>query len=78
LPYLNACINEAFCLHLTSALGLPRVVPAGRLSVLRQSFKEGTVLSVPSYRVHQDKAVWGEDVEVFRPERWFEGEGARR
>ncbi|KAF8233890.1 cytochrome P450, partial [Tricholoma matsutake] len=74
LPYLNVCINEALCLHLTSALGLPCVVPAGGLSVLRQSFKEGMVLSVPSYSVHRDKAVWGKDVEVFRPERWFEGE----
>ena len=35
-------------------------------------FPEGTVLSVPTYTIHRDKAVWGEDVDDFRPERWFE------
>jgi len=30
------------------------------------------VLSVPSYTIHRDKEVWGEDADVFRPERWFE------
>jgi len=72
LPYLDACINEALRIHSTSALGLPRVVPEGGLTVLGQFFPEGTVLSVPSYSIHRDTSVWGEDVEVYRPERWFE------
>ena len=37
-----------------------------------QHFVEGTVLSVPSYSIHRDVNVWGEDVEVYRPDRWFE------
>jgi benzoate 4-monooxygenase len=32
------------------------------------------VISVPSYSIHRDPGVWGEDVEEFRPERWFEKE----
>ena len=72
LTYLDACINEALRIHSTSALGLPRLVPQGGLTVLGQHFVEGTVLSVPSYTIHRDVNVWGEDVEVYRPERWFE------
>ncbi|KAF7344377.1 Cytochrome P450 monooxygenase [Mycena sanguinolenta] len=72
LPYLDACINEALRLHSTSALGLPRVVPEGGLVIGEHPFPAGTVLSVPSYTIHRDPAVWGVDVEAFRPERWFE------
>ncbi|KAK2461176.1 hypothetical protein APHAL10511_006703 [Amanita phalloides] len=71
LPYLDACINEALRIHSTSALGLPRLVPKGGITVMGQNFVEGTVLSVPSYTIHRDVGVWGEDVEVYRPERWF-------
>lgn len=63
-------------LHSTSALGLPRVVPDGGFSVLDQFFPAGTVLSVPSYTIHRDKAIWGDDVEAYRPERWFERDQA--
>jgi benzoate 4-monooxygenase len=42
--------------------------------VCGQFFPEGTVLSVPSFTIHRDAGVWGEDVEAFRPERWFEGD----
>ncbi|KAJ3565643.1 hypothetical protein NP233_g7498 [Leucocoprinus birnbaumii] len=76
LPYLEACINEGLRLHSTSSLGLPRLVPEGGMTVCGQFFPEGTVLSVPSYTIHRDPTVWGEDVELFRPERWFEGDQA--
>ncbi|KAF8182061.1 cytochrome P450 monooxygenase [Pholiota molesta] len=76
LPYTDACINEALRLHSTSALGLPRIVPEGGMSVVDQVFPEGTILSVPSYSIHRDKAIWGDDVEAYRPERWFERDQA--
>jgi benzoate 4-monooxygenase len=76
LPYLDACINEALRIHSTSALGLPRSVPEGGLTIRGQFFPQGTVLSVPSYSIHRDTSIWGEDVEQFRPERWLEGDEA--
>ncbi|KAF8155951.1 cytochrome P450 monooxygenase [Crassisporium funariophilum] len=76
LPYLDACINEGLRLHSTSALGLPRVAPQGGLTVVGEYFPEGTVLSVPSYSIHRDTAIWGNDVEDYRPERWFERDAA--
>ena len=76
LPYLEAVMNEGLRLHSTSAMGLPRVVPEGGLHVSGKFFPEGTVLSVPTYTIHRDPEVWGDDVEVFRPERWFERDQA--
>jgi len=72
LPYLNAVINEALRLHSTSGIGLPRIVPEGGVTIQGHFFKEGTVLSVPSYTIHRDREVWGDDVAIYRPERWFE------
>jgi len=72
LPYLNAVINEALRLHSTSGIGLPRIVSEGGMTIQGHFFKEGTVLSVPSYTIHRDREVWGDDVDVYRPERWFE------
>jgi len=77
LPYLQAVINEALRIHSTSAIGLPRVVPEGGLHVCGKFFPEGTILSVPSYTIHRDKEVWGEDAETaFRPERFSEQDQA--
>ncbi|KAL4251988.1 cytochrome P450 family protein [Abortiporus biennis] len=72
LPYLEAVINEALRIHSPSGIGLPRVVPEGGLVVCGESFPEGSILSVPTYTIHRDPNVWGEDIEAFRPERWFE------
>jgi cytochrome P450 len=73
LPYLDAVINEGLRCHTTSGIGLPRIVPDGvPMTVAGQTFPPGTVLSVPSYTIHRDPGVWGDDVEEFRPERWFE------
>lgn len=76
LPYLDACINEGLRIHSTSGIGLPRVVPEGGLEVLGHHFPAGTILSVPSYSIHRDPEIWGEDFETFRPERWFERDQA--
>lgn len=57
-------------------MGLPRLVPEGGLHVSGKFFPEGTILSVPSYTIHRDPEIWGNDVEAFRPERWFEQDQA--
>ncbi|EJC97664.1 cytochrome P450 monooxygenase pc-bph [Fomitiporia mediterranea MF3/22] len=72
LPYLEAVIIEGLRVHSTSGLGLPRTVPNGGLIVCGKWFSEGTVLSVPTYTIHRDPIVWGEDADAFRPDRWFE------
>lgn len=47
-------------------MGLPRLVPPGGLVILGRYYKEGSVLSVPSFTIHRDPEVWGDDVEEFR------------
>ncbi|KAK0466864.1 cytochrome P450 monooxygenase [Desarmillaria tabescens] len=76
LPYLQAVIDEGLRLFSTLALGLPRVAPEGGMTILGNYFPAGTIVSVPTYTVHRDPAVFGDDVEEFRPERWFEGDSA--
>jgi benzoate 4-monooxygenase len=76
MPYLEAVINESLRLHSTSGIGLPRIVPEGGITILGRHFPEGTTVSVPSYSIHRDRKVWGNDAEDFRPERWFERDQA--
>ncbi|CAE6503614.1 unnamed protein product [Rhizoctonia solani] len=72
LPYLNACVKESLRLYSTLGAGLPRVVPAGKtLTIAGETFKGGSVISVPSYSTNRS-SVWGADPEVYRPERWLE------
>ena len=78
LPYLAACINEGLRLHSTSAVGLPRVVPPGGLMISGRMYPEGCILSVPTFTIHRDPEVWGPDVDVYRPERWFEEDKKER
>ncbi|PSR72287.1 hypothetical protein PHLCEN_2v11879 [Hermanssonia centrifuga] len=76
LTYLQDAINEGLRLHSTVGVGLPRVVPEGGLTILGKTFAPGTIVSVPTYTVHRDKAVWGEDADVFNPDRWTRGDKA--
>ncbi|CAE6439554.1 unnamed protein product [Rhizoctonia solani] len=72
LPYLNACVKEALRIHSTVGTGLPRVVPPGKtITVAGQTFKAGSVISVPSYTTNRS-SVWGDDAGEFRPRRWLE------
>ena len=73
LPYLNAVINESMRYRPTSAMGLPRVVPEGGAEVSGRCFKEGTVLSVPSYSIHHNPIAF-DDPDSYWPERWLEGD----
>ncbi|RDA95932.1 hypothetical protein CP533_5890 [Ophiocordyceps camponoti-saundersi (nom. inval.)] len=72
LPYLSSVVDETLRHHATSAIGLPRVIPSDSdgVTILGRYFPPGTVLSVPTYTLHHDKEIWGDDADDFRPERW--------
>lgn len=76
LPYLRDVINEGLRLYSTVGFGLPRVVPEGGLTICGETFAAGTIVSVPSYTVHRDKSIWGEDADQYVPERWSRGDKA--
>lgn len=71
LPYLDACIKEAFRLHPAGGLPLERVVPEQGMEIAGEWVKGGTIVGCSAWVLHHRKEVFGEDVETFRPERWL-------
>ncbi|KAG8689290.1 hypothetical protein FRC11_003356 [Ceratobasidium sp. 423] len=72
LPDLNACIKEIHRLQSVVGTGLPRVVPPGKTFTFGgQTFKSGSVISVPSFTTNRSK-IWGHDADESRPDRWLE------
>lgn len=72
LKYLDAVIKEAMRLMPIINLPLERVVPRGGMTVAGTFFPEGSTVGVLPSAIHRNKAVYGDDVEAFRPERWTE------
>ena len=72
LPYLDAVIKEAMRIFPLVNLPLERVVPAGGAAIAGHFFRQGTTVGVLPSVIHRNEAVFGKDVEAFRPERWLE------
>ncbi len=71
LPYLDACIMEAFRLHPAIGLPLERVVPPGGAEICGELIPGGTIVGCSAWIVHRRPEIFGEDVDSFRPERWI-------
>ncbi|MCJ1450173.1 hypothetical protein MMC28_000502 [Mycoblastus sanguinarius] len=72
LPYLDACIKEAFRLHPAAGLPLERIVPAQGAEICGQMIPGGTIVGCSAWVIHRRLEVFGQDVEAYRPERWLE------
>ncbi|KAL3485860.1 cytochrome P450 [Aspergillus germanicus] len=72
LPYLQACIKEALRLHPATGLPLARVVPKGGATLSGRYFPEGEIVGVNAWVAHRNRAVFGDDADEYRPERWME------
>lgn len=71
LAYLEACVQEAIRMHPPFNLPLERVVPEGGVTVLGRYIPGGTKVGGSPYVVNRHKATFGDDAEVWRPERWL-------
>jgi cytochrome P450 len=77
LPYLDACIKEAFRLHPAAGLPLERVVPKEGAIVDGRFVAGGTVVGCSAWVVQRRSEVFGERVDEFVPERWVGVEAGR-
>ncbi|XRM40663.1 hypothetical protein ABZX51_003975 [Aspergillus tubingensis] len=73
LPYLQAVVSEATRLHPSIVYQLLRRAPSpGGMTVAGHAIPAGTAVGISPRAQNRDRAVWGEDADCFRPERWLE------
>ncbi|KDN64066.1 putative cytochrome P450 [Colletotrichum sublineola] len=75
LPYLQAVIKEGMRVHPPVTNMDPKRVPDGGDTVVLDGrpvfLPGGTNVSCAAWPLHLDKGIFGEDAELFRPERWL-------
>ena len=75
LPYLSAVIKESFRIHPPYVGLLEKTVPEGGDYLPDGRFlPAGTMIGSNIWAIQRDRAVFGDDAETFRPERWLECE----
>ena len=74
LPYLDACIKEAFRMHPAAGLPLERVVPPQGMEIDGESIPGGTIVGCSAWVIHKRQDVFGlkYNVDDYVPERWLE------
>jgi cytochrome P450 len=71
LPYLDAVIDESMRCHWTTRFPQLRDVPKGGIIICGNWVPPGVTVSTYGSVLHHRKEVFGDDVDVFRPERWL-------
>ncbi|KAL2174611.1 cytochrome P450 [Thermothelomyces heterothallicus CBS 202.75] len=74
MPYLQAVIKEALRVHPATGLPLERVVPEEGLTFNGIFFPAGTIVGINSWVEHSNKEIFGDDADVFNPDRWLHGD----
>lgn len=78
LPYLSAVISESLRIHPAVGLPLERITPAGGIQICDTFIPPGTIIGCSAWLLHRDKALWGEDADSWRPERWIEASDTKK
>ncbi|KAH8671548.1 pisatin demethylase [Xylariales sp. PMI_506] len=71
LPYLQATIRESMRVFPSQTPLLNKTVPAGGDVVSGIRLPAGTQVGMDGWGILRSKTYWGEDAEVFRPDRWL-------
>jgi cytochrome P450 len=56
---------------------MPRIVPSGGATIAGHHFPGGVTVGCNPAIIHRDRGVFGEDADVFRPERWLDEKRAK-
>jgi len=72
LPYLDACIKEAFRMHPAAGLPLERVTPAQGIEIDGHFIPGGTIVGCNAWVIHKREEVFGSQVDSYIPERWLD------
>jgi cytochrome P450 len=78
LPYLQAFIRECLRFNPPVSILVPKVVPPGGDVIDGKSVPAGTQIAVDFPSMGRRKDIYGEDAEMFRPERFLEASPERR
>ncbi|KAJ3538936.1 hypothetical protein NM208_g5689 [Fusarium decemcellulare] len=72
IPLLQAVVKESTRLHPSIIFQLPRVVPPEGITIRKYFIPGNAHVSMSPRVMNRDKEVFGDDAEVWRPERWLE------
>ncbi|KAI1505783.1 cytochrome P450 [Biscogniauxia marginata] len=74
LTYFQACLKEAMRLRPAVGLNITRYAPPEGVDIDGHHFPGGTRLALNGWVLHRDKDIFGQDADIYRPERWLEDE----
>ncbi|EON97694.1 putative pisatin demethylase protein [Phaeoacremonium minimum UCRPA7] len=77
LPYLQAVIREGLRVHPPVVGHMGTTVPKGGDVILGVPVPEGTDVGWAAFGVQHNKAIYGSDAIMFRPERWLDASEAQ-
>ncbi|KAL8921692.1 MAG: hypothetical protein Q9208_005621 [Pyrenodesmia sp. 3 TL-2023] len=77
LPYMQACIKEGLRVFPPTVGLMQKTVPAEGDVFNGMRIPGGTKIGYCAWGLHRSKEVFGEDADVFRPERWLNVTGDR-
>ena len=74
LPYLQACIQEGLRIWPPVASLIYKIAPPEGDSLEGVHIPGGTRIGYSAWALHRSKRLYGDDADVFRPERWLVGD----
>ena len=77
LPYLQACIKEGLRVFPPVTGLVTKTVPESGDTLCGQFIPGGTNIVYGAWDFYKTREVFGEDADIFRPERWLEATGDR-
>ncbi|USW48751.1 Putative cytochrome P450 [Septoria linicola] len=74
LPFFQACLKEAMRLRPAVGLNICRKVPLEGAEIDGYKLPGGTRVALNGWVLHRDQEIFGRDADVYRPERWLDGD----